>query len=50
MGTISKILSGTGILIGMYLILSQANNASSIINSLGGVYTSSVRALQGQKY
>ena len=50
MGTISKILSGTGILIGMYLILSRADSAKSVINSLGGVYTDSVRALQGQRY
>ena len=48
MGTISKILSGTGILIGMYLILSQSRNAVSVVNSLGGVYTDSVRALQGR--
>jgi hypothetical protein len=48
MGTISKILSGTGILIGMYLILSKSRDTTSIINSLGGVYTKSVTALQGR--
>ena len=48
MGTISKILSGTAILIGMYLILTNARNAVSVVNSLGGVYTDSVRALQGK--
>ena len=48
MGNISKILSGTGILIGMYLILSKSSSAVSVINSLGGVYTGSVKALQGR--
>lgn len=47
MGTISKVLSGTGILIGLYLILSNSRSAVSVVNSLGGVYTDSVRALQG---
>lgn len=47
MGTISKILSGTAILIGMYLILTHSRSAVSVVNSLGGVYTNSVRALQG---
>ena len=49
MGSISKILSGTGILIGMYLILARSSSAVSIINSLGGVYTNSITALQGRK-
>ena len=48
MGTISKILSGTGILIGMYLILSKSTHAVKVVNSLGGVYTDSVKALQGR--
>ena len=48
MGTISKILSGTAILIGMYLIIKNPKGTTSIINSLGGVYTSSVKTLQGR--
>ena len=48
MGTVSKILSGTAILIGMYLILKNAKSTTSVINSLGGVYTSSVKTLQGR--
>lgn len=48
MGTISKILSGTAILIGMYLILKNSKSTVSIVNSLGGVYTDSVKTLQGR--
>lgn len=47
MGTISKLLSGTAVLIGMYLILKNSTSTVSVINSLGGVYTSGVKALQG---
>jgi hypothetical protein len=48
MGTISKILSGTAILVGMYLIITNAKSTTSIVNSLGSVYTSSVKTLQGR--
>lgn len=48
MGTISKVLSGTAILIGMYLILKNSKSTVSIMNSLGGVYTDSVKTLQGR--
>lgn len=48
MGTVSKVLSGTAVLIGMYLILKNAKSTASVINSLGGVYTSSVKTLQGR--
>lgn len=48
MGTISKVLSGTAILIGMYLILKNSKSTVSIVNSLGGVYTDSVKTLQGR--
>lgn len=48
MGTISKVLSGTAVLIGMFLILKNSKSSVSIINSLGGVYTNSVKTLQGR--
>ena len=48
MGTVSKLLSGTAILIGMYLILKNAKSAATVVNSLGGVYKSSVKTLQGR--
>lgn len=47
MGTVSKILSGTAVLIGMYLILKNAGSTVKVINSLGSVYTGGVKALQG---
>ena len=47
MGTVSKILSGTAVLIGMYLILKNSKATGDIVNALGGVYTSGVKALQG---
>lgn len=48
MGTISKVLSGTAILIGMYLIIKNSKSTVSIVNSLGSVYTDSVKTLQGR--
>ena len=48
MGTVSKVLSGTAVLIGLYLIVKNSKSAVSIVNSLGGVYTNSVKTLQGR--
>lgn len=48
MGTLTKILSGSAVLIGMYLILSRSSETVKVINSLGGVYTSGVKVLQGR--
>lgn len=48
MGNISKILSGTAVLIGMYLVLKNARATTDVINSLGGVYVGGVKALQGR--
>lgn len=48
MGTISKVLSGTAILVAMYLIVTNAKSTVSVINSIGGVYTDSVKTLQGR--
>lgn len=47
MGTISKVLSGTAVLIALYLVLKNSKSAVNIVNSLGGVYTNSVKTLQG---
>ena len=47
MGTVSKILSGTAVLVGMYLILKNASSTTSIINQLGSTYVRGVKALQG---
>ena len=48
MGTISKLLSGTAFLIGMYLVLKKSKATGSVSNSLGGFYTTSVKTLQGR--
>ena len=48
MGTISKILSGSAVLIGIYLILKNSSSTVKVINSLGGDYTSGVKTLQGR--
>lgn len=48
MGTLSKLLSGSAVLIGMYLILKNSGETVKVINSLGGVYTSGVKTLQGR--
>lgn len=48
MGTLTKIISGTGLLICLYLVLSNASSTVKVINSLGGVYNNSVKTLQGR--
>ena len=48
MGTVSKILSGSAMLIGIYLILKNSSSTVKVINSLGGVYTNGVKTLQGR--
>lgn len=48
MATVSKILSGTALLIAIYLVVKNAKGTASIINSLGGIYTKSVKTLQGR--
>lgn len=45
---IAMVLSGTGILIGMYLILKNSKATTSIIKQLGSTYSSSVKTLQGR--
>lgn len=45
---IATILSGTGILIAMFLILKNSSASVNIVKSLGGVYTDSVKTLQGR--
>ena len=48
MGTLSKLLSGSAVLIGMYLILKNSASTVKVINSLGSVYSSGVKTLQGR--
>ena len=46
--TIGEILSGTAILIGVYLFLSKGNQTVNVIKALGGTYVESVKVLQGR--
>ena len=48
MGTVSKLLSGTAVLVGMFLILKNSSSTVNIVKSLGSVYTSGVKTLQGR--
>ena len=45
---VASLLSGTAILIGMYLILTNPKSTTSIINQLGNTYVGGVKALQGR--
>lgn len=47
-GKVAMILSGTGILIAIYLFLSHYKATTSIISQLGKTYTGSVKVLQGR--
>jgi hypothetical protein len=48
MNQLSRWLEITFMLIVLYLVLKNAKGFSSAITSLGGVYTSSVKVLQGR--
>lgn len=48
MANISKIISITAILVGLYLIVKNSKATERVVNSLGGVYTSGVKTLQGR--
>lgn len=47
-GNLSKIISLTATLIMLYLIVKNASGTTSVIKSLGSVYTSGVKTLQGR--
>ena len=49
MGTVSKIISGTGVLVALYLLVKNAGGASEIISSMGDAYAKGVGTLQGRK-
>ena len=48
MSTISKLLSGTAILIGVYLFVTNYTGTTQIITALGSSYTGAVKSLQGR--
>lgn len=45
---VAMILSGTGMLIALYLILANSKSVVSITNQLGKTYSKSVKTLQGR--
>lgn len=48
MGTVTKILSGTAILIGMYLFLSHSSETVKIVSGISSAYTGGIKTLQGR--
>lgn len=48
MSTISKILSGTAILVGLYLFLTHSGDTVKILGSISSAYTGGVKTLQGR--
>lgn len=47
-GKVMAFLSGTGILIAMYLILKNSTSTVNIVKQLGTTYTGAVKTLQGR--
>ncbi len=45
---VKKFMLGTGILIGVYLVVTNATNAGRLLQSGGNVYAQGVRTLQGR--
>jgi hypothetical protein len=48
MGTLAKVLAGVGTLIGMYLILSRADETAKIIQTISSNSTAGIKVLQGR--
>jgi len=48
MNLVEKLLAGTGILVGIYLILTNPNGASTAANSISSAYVAGVKATQGR--
>lgn len=48
MGRIAEIVSGMGILIALYIIISNGTKAGYIVSSIGGATTDVVKTLQGR--
>lgn len=47
-GTIGKVLAGMGVLIGLYLVLTNPQGDSAAANAIGGQGVNVVKALQGR--
>lgn len=45
---LTMIISGTGVLVALYLILKNSSSAVSLIKQSGSTYSSAVKTLQGR--
>lgn len=45
---LTKALTYTGVLIGVYLLVSHATDAGKLLTSAGSAYTGAVKTLQGR--
>jgi hypothetical protein len=45
---VRQVIELTLVLVALYLVLTNASGFANVARSLGGVYTSSVKALQGR--
>ena len=48
MNIVEKLLVGTGILVGMYLILTNPNGTKAAANSISSAYVAGTKAVQGR--
>lgn len=48
MNKIGSILAGTGVIIVLYLFLTNGKESVEIINSISSTYTNGIKALQGR--
>ena len=48
MSTVTKILSGTAILIGLYLFRSHSGETVKIVSGISSAYTGGIKTLQGR--
>jgi hypothetical protein len=48
MGKVMQIVSGIGVLIGLYLFLSKSKETSTIISSIAGNSIKGIKTLQGR--
>ena len=49
MGSVYKVISGIGILIAMYLVLSNATQSTQIISTISSNAINGIQVLQGRK-
>lgn len=47
-GTVEKLIAGTFVVVGLYLLLTNPGGTAIGINSLSGAYDGGVKALQGR--